>query len=98
VRHTCEDPNWCCVEVIDTGIGLSDEVRERIFERFYRAPDARALDAQGLGLGLNLVQQLVLAHDGRIEVESQPGDGSTFRVYLPLDGGEAVEAGEEHHG
>ena len=71
------------VEVADTGIGMPPEVQARIFDRFYRAPEALAADAQGLGLGLALVRQLVAAHDGRIEVRSAPEAGSTFRVALP---------------
>jgi signal transduction histidine kinase len=71
------------VTVADTGIGMSPEVQERIFEKFYRAREARDVEAQGLGLGLSLVQELVVAHGGRIEVESAPGKGSTFRVVLP---------------
>ena len=72
------------VEVSDTGIGMTPDVMARIFEKFYRAPMARRIDAQGLGLGLSLVQQMVAAHGGRIEVESEPNQGSTFRVHLPI--------------
>jgi signal transduction histidine kinase len=71
------------VEVQDSGIGIPPEVRERIFERFYRGPEARTMEAQGLGLGLSLVQQLVLAHGGRVEVDSEMGRGSIFRVLFP---------------
>jgi signal transduction histidine kinase len=80
----CEaDDEWTRVEVEDTGIGMAPEEVERIFDKFYRSPEARATEARGLGLGLSLVQQLVEAHDGRVEVESKPGAGSTFRVLLP---------------
>lgn len=75
---------FAVVEVADTGIGMSPEVREHIFDRFYRAPVARQQDAQGLGLGLTLVTSLVDVHHGTIEVESAVGEGSTFRVRLPL--------------
>jgi signal transduction histidine kinase len=74
---------WAWVEVRDTGIGMSPEEQARIFEKFYRAPGARRLGAQGLGLGLALVRQYAEAHDGRVEVESAPQQGSTFRVLLP---------------
>lgn len=80
-----------CVEVSDTGIGMTPEVRERVFEKFYRAPDARRVEAQGLGLGLSLVQQLVKAHDGRVEVDSVPEQGTTFRVILPCVRGESEQ-------
>jgi signal transduction histidine kinase len=71
------------VTVSDTGIGMTPEVQERIFEKFFRSRDARSVEAQGLGLGLALVQELVEAHGGCVEVESTPGQGSTFRVVLP---------------
>src|SRR5262249_4647698 len=71
------------VEVSDTGIGMSAEVRARVFEKFYRGPEARAVESQGLGLGLALVQQFVAAHDGRVDIQSQPSEGSSFTVWLP---------------
>ena len=71
------------IEVGDTGIGIVPEAQQRIFEKFYRAPDARQVDVRGLGLGLALVKQLIDAHDGEVVVTSTPGQGSTFRVRLP---------------
>lgn len=71
------------IEVQDTGIGMAPEERQRIFERFYRSPAAKLAEPKGLGLGLALVQKVVEAHQGRIEVESESGKGSTFRIYLP---------------
>ncbi|MHB8621272.1 MAG: sensor histidine kinase, partial [Chloroflexota bacterium] len=84
------------VEFRDTGIGIDEEQVERIFEKFYRAPAARHLDAHGLGLGLSLVRHLVAAHGGVMEVESKPGSGSVFRVTLPLDATQPRETEEEH--
>jgi signal transduction histidine kinase len=82
VRHGMSDGDvW--VEVEDSGMGMSQEVQERIFDKFYRGPDARAIEAQGLGLGLTLVSQAVSAHGGTVTVASSPGCGSTFRVMLP---------------
>jgi two-component system OmpR family sensor kinase len=75
------------VEVLDRGPGLSPEQQERVFERFYRADPARTRRADGTvstGLGLAIVAALVAAHDGSVEVESQAGVGTTFRVRLPL--------------
>jgi signal transduction histidine kinase len=72
------------VEVCDTGIGMAPEVLARVFEKFYRGPEARTMEATGLGLGLALVQQMVQAHGGRVEIASTLGEGSTFRVLLPL--------------
>ncbi len=76
--------NEACIIVKDTGIGMTPEVMARLFEKFYRGHEARIMEAKGLGLGLSLVQQIVQAHSGRIEVESTPGSGSTFKVVLPL--------------
>ncbi|MEA2642943.1 MAG: two-component system, OmpR family, phosphate regulon sensor histidine kinase PhoR [Chloroflexota bacterium] len=78
------DAGYARVDVRDTGIGMSPEVLGRIFERFYRAPEARQIETRGLGLGLALVRQLVEAHQGRVEVESTPLHGSMFRVLLPV--------------
>jgi signal transduction histidine kinase len=72
------------IEVTDSGIGIAPEHVERIFDRFWRAPPARERAAHGSGVGLALVADLVRAHDGRVEVESRPGRGSTFSVFLPL--------------
>ncbi len=77
------DGGSACVAVSDSGIGMSADVRERVFEKFYRGPEARAVESQGLGLGLALVQQFVAAHNGRVEVYSTLGQGSTFTVWLP---------------
>ena len=83
VRYGTES-HLAWVEVADTGIGMTSEVQDRIFEQFYRAPEAQQIEQQGLGLGLFLVQRLVQAHGGHIEVTSAPDAGSVFRVVLPL--------------
>lgn len=70
--------------VADTGVGIAPEDLPRIFDRFYRADPARARAASGSGLGLAIAKWIAESHDGRIEVESQPGTGSTFIVTLPV--------------
>ena len=70
--------------VTDTGIGIPPEALDHVFERFYRADDARTRDSGGAGLGLAIAQKLVDDHGGRISAESTPGQGSTFTVTLPL--------------
>lgn len=69
--------------VTDTGIGIPKEALGRIFERFYRV-QRPGKQIQGTGLGLAIVKKIVMMHEGRIEVESEVGQGTTFTVYLPL--------------
>ena len=71
------------IEVRDTGIGMSPEVSDRIFERFYRADPARHATGAHAGLGLAIVKEAVAKLGGTVAVESAPGRGSTFRVTLP---------------
>jgi heavy metal sensor kinase len=75
---------WARLAVRDTGIGITTTAQERIFERFFRADPARSPDVDGVGLGLSLARWIVERHRGRIAVESEPGQGSTFTVHLPL--------------
>lgn len=72
------------LRVRDTGAGISAADLPRIWDRLYRGDLSRS--ARGLGLGLSLVKAIVTAHGGRVEVESTPGVGSVFTVYLPTDG------------
>jgi two-component system OmpR family sensor kinase len=73
-----------CLQVRDTGEGMSAEALPHIFERFYRADPARSREVQGAGLGLSLVQWVVEQHEGRVEVQSELHKGSCFTVRLPL--------------
>jgi two-component system phosphate regulon sensor histidine kinase PhoR len=73
-----------CISVKDTGQGIPAEAITRVFERFYRVDTGRSREQGGTGLGLAIVKHIVRAHRGRIEVASEPGQGSTFRVHLPL--------------
>jgi two-component system phosphate regulon sensor histidine kinase PhoR len=72
------------IEVKDKGIGIPAEHIDRIFERFYRADRARSREAGGTGLGLSIVRHIALLHRGKIEAESHTGEGSIFRLKLPL--------------
>jgi signal transduction histidine kinase len=93
VRHTNEggivvlsvtaDSSWVIVSVADTGSGISPDHLPHVFERFYRADDARTHSEGGAVLGLAIVRELVELMGGKVSVESELGEGSCFRVYLP---------------
>ncbi|HEX2164842.1 MAG TPA: ATP-binding protein, partial [Thermoanaerobaculia bacterium] len=72
--------------VADTGLGIPTAARDRVFERFYRVDRGRARDEGGTGLGLAIVKHVVQGHGGTIDLDSRPGQGSTFRVRLPGGG------------
>lgn len=75
---------WVFLDVTDTGIGLFPAEQDRIFQRFYRTDSARNQGASGSGLGLCIAYSIATAHGGTIDLESTPGQGSTFTVRLPL--------------
>ena len=78
------DGSSALVTVHDTGIGIGPDELPHVFERFYRADEARNRQAGGAGLGLAIARELVMRHGGKISVESTEGAGSTFTVQLPL--------------
>jgi heavy metal sensor kinase len=85
IRITVEkDEKNAVVQVVDTGIGIPREEQEKIFKRFYRVDKSRSKEGGGVGLGLSIAEWIVGAHRGRIEVESELNQGSTFTVSLPL--------------
>jgi signal transduction histidine kinase len=80
---TRHEGDWVVAEVRDDGCGMSREILERIFDPFFTTKRV----GEGTGLGLGIAWHIVTAHGGRIEVESAPGAGTTFRVHLPIGGG-----------
>jgi signal transduction histidine kinase len=78
------EKNWGILEVSDTGIGIPENERQRIFERFYQVDGGMTRRYGGTGLGLALVKEIVEAHGGQVTAESILGEGSTLRVTLPL--------------
>jgi len=72
------------LQVRDTGVGIPEEHRERVFERFHRVEGTQARTFEGTGIGLAFVQELVRLHGGDVRVESALGQGSTFTVTIPL--------------
>ncbi len=81
--HYSRDEEWVTIEVEDTGIGISDEHLDRLFDRFYRTDKARSRDKGGTGLGLAVVKSILNAHNVNIEIESEVGKGTTFWFTLP---------------
>lgn len=77
---------WICVT--DTGPGIAAEEQQRVFEPFYRSERDQRFP-QGLGLGLSIAHELILAHGGRLELDSQPGQGSRFTIHLSLSSSQA---------
>jgi two-component system, OmpR family, sensor kinase len=90
LRRQCHE---AVLAVADTGIGIAPEDIPRIFDRFYRSDRARSRHGGGSGLGLSIARWIAEGHDGRIEVESERGVGTVFRVRLPLAIPRAVSAG-----
>jgi len=80
------------IDVADQGIGIPPDELQRIFDEFYQTEDGRRARRGGTGLGLSLTRNFVELHHGRIEVQSKPGQGSTFSLYLPIDFTVAVAA------
>ena len=96
IRHTAKGTaikvNWkksnkgeACLSVQDNGAGIPAEHLAHITERFYRVDKGRSRDTGGTGLGLAIVQHIIQRHNGRLEIDSMVGRGSTFRVYFPED-------------
>jgi two-component system sensor histidine kinase SenX3 len=78
-----QDEDWVEIDVADQGIGIAAHDVDRIFERFYRADQARSRSTGGTGLGLAIVKHIATNHGGRVDVTSTLGDGSTFTLRLP---------------
>ncbi len=80
------------IEVSDTGIGIPQQDRERIFDRFYRVDKARSRESGGTGLGLSIAREIVLRHHGSIALTDHEGPGTTVRIVLPIR-----QSGEARH-
>jgi signal transduction histidine kinase len=84
IQASCTDDR-VAIRVRDHGMGIASKEQEQIFKKFYRASGAKAAGIRGTGLGLAMVQHIVTAHQGQLQVESRPGTGSTFTILLPFE-------------
>ena len=82
------------IRIVDTGIGISPNHLPKLFDRFYQVDDSDTRHYEGTGIGLALVKELVELMDGSIEVASEPGKGSSFRIIAPLHPAETIRANE----
>lgn len=86
VRVTLDaDHKYFYIKVADSGIGIPEDSVEHIFERFFRVDKARSREVGGTGLGLSITKNVIQMHHGVIDVESTPGEGTTFSVRIPLN-------------
>lgn len=86
VRVTVDaDHKFCYIKVADSGIGIPEELQDKIFDRFYRVDKARSRATGGSGLGLAITRNIVLMHKGAIKLMSKEGEGSTFTLRIPLN-------------
>lgn len=78
------DHKYFYVKVADSGVGIPDDCKEQVFERFYRVDKARSRDTGGTGLGLAITKNVILMHKGNIKLYSESGEGSTFTIKIPI--------------
>lgn len=97
-RRLWKKQPWITLEVRDTGPGISEAEKKRIFDRFYRGLTGRASGIPGTGLGLSISKEIIERHGGRITVESKIGAGATFVVWLPVVQETGLETQEDDLG
>jgi PAS domain S-box-containing protein len=81
---TNSEDDHICVQITDTGMGIPTDEIPHLFDHFYRGTQVAQLNIPGIGLGLTIAQEIITFHNGTIEVQSEPGVGSTFQIRLPI--------------
>ena len=84
IPNEVRDDNYVEISISDTGTGIPQNQIDKIFDRFYQVDGSHTREHEGTGIGLALTKELVDLHKGKIEVESEEGKGSTFRIIFPL--------------
>lgn len=79
-----DEGDFCQIFVEDTGIGIPEEYQDRVFERFYRVDKSRSKRTGGTGLGLSIVKHIIEHHNGKIEIKSAGGTGTTILCFLKI--------------
>ncbi|MBS1513319.1 MAG: GHKL domain-containing protein [Bacteroidetes bacterium] len=90
IALTTTPPNMAEISIKDNGIGIAPEYRNKVFEKFFRVPSGDMHNIKGYGLGLSYVAEIIRKHHGMVNVESQPGKGSTFIIQLPIATGDNI--------
>lgn len=78
------DHRYFYIKVADSGVGIPDDCKEQVFERFYRVDKARSRDTGGTGLGLAITKSVIQMHEGSIKLYSESGEGTTFTIKIPI--------------
>ncbi|MEJ2196541.1 MAG: ATP-binding protein [Ignavibacteriaceae bacterium] len=86
IVSTYTENQYVCIKIEDEGYGISETEIENVFKPFYRSEETNITSQPGTGLGLAIVKDIMDAHDGKIEVESKLGKGSTFTLKFPYEG------------
>ncbi len=97
VLRSYQEDGHVCFAVRDHGIGISAQGSKKIFDRFYQVDQSLSRSGSGTGLGLSIVKSIVSAHGGSVDVDSRPGEGSTFTVRLPPMPDVSEVAGQKNH-
>ncbi len=82
VSTSIPEPDWITIQISDTGVGISGDETDQIFDRFYRGSASRLTGAEGTGLGLSISKEIVQRLGGKITIQTTPGEGSTFTIWL----------------